>query len=162
MHATLQAQAMIRCKAITKAGKQCSVTSNSSWIDNDGRVVAEPLRRGGDFCALHAKPFCTKATKVDDFERLLIFILDLETTGVNVTKDRIVEVAAVQAHGDARMSCGCFSTTVQVDPDILKERGEEAFKVHEITYEEINHGPSFDQAWTRFLTWIDDVTLPNM
>ena len=79
MHATLQAQAMIRCKAITKAGKQCSVTSNSSWINNDGRVVAEPLRRGGEFCALHSKPFCTKVIKVDDIDRLLIFILDLES-----------------------------------------------------------------------------------
>ena len=74
MHATLQAQAMIRCKGITKAGKQCSVTSNSNWIDNDGRVVAEPLRRGGEFCALHAKPFCTKPTQMDDFEQLVIFM----------------------------------------------------------------------------------------
>ena len=84
--------------------------------------------------------------KVDDIDRLLIFILDLETTGTH----RIVEIAAVQAHGNARMSCGCFSTPVQVDPDILKERGEEAFKVHGITDEEINHGPGFEQAWTRF------------
>ena len=56
------------------------------------------------------------------------------------------------------MSCGCFSTTVQVHPDILKERGEEAFAVHGITNEEIKQGPSFEQAWTRFLKWIDDVT----
>ena len=29
------------------------------------------------------------------FERLVIFILDLESTGVDVTKDRIVEIAAI-------------------------------------------------------------------
>ena len=55
------------------------------------------------------------------------------------------------------MSCGCFSTTVQVHPDILKERGEEAFAVHGITNEEIRQGPTFEQAWMRFLKWIDDV-----
>ena len=35
-------------------------------------------------------------------------------------------------------------------------RGLEAFQVHGITSEEIKHGPSFEQAWTRFLIWIDD------
>ena len=78
---------MIRCKAITKAGKQCSVKSSSNWRDDHGRLVAEPLLKGGGCCLFHAKPFCTKATQVDDFERLVIFILDLETTGVDVTKD---------------------------------------------------------------------------
>ena len=56
-----------------------------------------------------------------------------ESTGVDITKDRIVEIAAVHAHGDLRMSCGCFSTTVRVDPDILMTRGLEAFEVHGIT-----------------------------
>ena len=56
------------------------------------------------------------------------------------------------------MGCGCFSTTVRVNPDILKERGKEAFAVHGITDEEIKHGPSFEQAWKRFLKLIDDVT----
>jgi len=148
---------MTRCSAITKAGKQCSVTSSSNWRDDRGRLVAEPLLKGGGCCLSHAKPFCTEATQVGDFERLVIFILDLESTGVDVTKDRIVEIAAVHAHGDLRMNCGCFSTTVQVHPDILKERGKEAFEVHGITDEEITHGPSFEQAWIRFLAWIDDV-----
>jgi len=56
------------------------------------------------------------------------------------------------------MSGEAFSTTVRVDPDIPQERGLEAFEVHGITNEEIKHGPSFEQAWTRFLTWIDDAT----
>ena len=151
---------MTRCSAITKAGKQCSVTSLSNWRDDHGRLVAEPLQKGGECCLLHAKPFCTKAVQVDDVdgERLLIIILDLETTGIDIAKDRILEIAAVHAHGDARMGCGCFSTTVRVDPDILQERGSVAFEVHGITDEEIRQGPSFEQAWTRFLTWIDDVS----
>ncbi len=113
---------MTRCSAITKAGKQCSVTSNSSWIDNNDRVVAEPLRRGGEFCALHAKPFCTKPTQMDDYKRLVIFILDLETTGTDISQDRIVEIAAAHCHDDIRMSGEAFSTTARVDPDILMTR----------------------------------------
>ena len=149
MHVKLQAQAMVRCKGITKAGKQCSVTSSSNWKNDYGRLVAEPLLKGSEYCLLHTQPFCTKAAQVDDVDR---------STGIDVTKDRIVEIAAVHSHGDARMSCGCFSTTVRVNPEILKERGKEAFAVHGITDEEIKQGPSFEHAWMRFLTWIDDVT----
>ena len=88
---------MTRCSAITKAGKQCSVTSLSNWRDDHGRLVAEPLQKGGECCLLHAKPFCTKAVQVDDVdgEGLLIIMLDLETTGIDIAKDRIVEIAAV-------------------------------------------------------------------
>ena len=95
---------MTRCSAITKAGKQCSVTSSSNWKNDYGRLVAEPLLKGSEYCLLHAKPFCTKTAQVDDIDRLFIFILDLETTGIDVTKDGIVEIAALHAHGDARMS----------------------------------------------------------
>jgi len=136
MHVKLQAQAMVRCKGITKAGKQCSITNSSNWVDNNGRVVAEPLCRGGEFCSLHAKPFCTKPTEIDNFGRLVIF---------DITKDHIIEIAAVHAHGDIRMNCESFSTTVRVDPDILEERGLEAFAVHGITNEEIKQGPSFER-----------------
>ena len=73
---------MIRCRAITKANKQCSVTSKSNWTNDQGRLVAEPLLRGGAFCLLHSQPFCTKAIEIQDLDRLLIFIVDLETTGV--------------------------------------------------------------------------------
>ena len=152
------AQDMIRCKAFTKANKQCSVTNRSSWTNEHGRLVAEPLLRGGEFCLFHSKPFCTTVVQVEDFDRLLIFILDLETTGVDITKDRVVEIAAIQCRGDARMHCASFSTTVQVDPLILKERGKQAFEVHGITDVEIQNGPSFKQAWERFLEWIDDLT----
>ena len=78
MHAcvTLQAQAMVRCKGITKAGNQCSVTSSSSWVDDNGRLVAAPLCRDGDFCAFHAKPFCVKPILLDSFESMVVFILD--------------------------------------------------------------------------------------
>ena len=69
-----------------------------------------------------------------------------------------MEIAAARCHDDIRMSGEAFSTTVRIDPDILMARGLEAFEVHGITNEEIKQGPSFEQAWMRFLTWIDDVT----
>ena len=87
MHVKFEAQAMIRCKGITNAGKQCSVTSSSNWVDNNGRVVAQPLCRGGEFCTIHAKPFCTQQTRINDVERQVIFMLDLETTGTDILQD---------------------------------------------------------------------------
>ena len=51
--------------------------------------------------------------------------------------------------GDLRW--GSFSTVVKVDADILREQGQEAAKVHGITEEEIATGPSFADAWQRFL-----------
>jgi len=88
---------------------------------------------------------------------MVVFMLDLETTGVDITKDRIVEIAAVHAHGDILMKGECFSTTVCVDPMILESRGKEASKVHGITDEEIKQGPTFKEAWIRFLKWVDDI-----
>ena len=58
-------------------------------MDGNGRLVGEPLSMGGEFCSVHAKPFCAKPTRIDDFERLVIFMLDLETTGTDVSQDRL-------------------------------------------------------------------------
>jgi len=88
---------------------------------------------------------------------MVVFMLDLETTGVDIAKDRIVEIAAVHSHEDIRMKGECFSTTVNVDPMILESRGKEAYKVHGITNEEIEQGPTFAEAWIRFLKWVDDI-----
>jgi len=88
---------------------------------------------------------------------MVVFMVDLETTGVDITKDRIVEIAAVHAHGDIRMKGESFSTTVCVDDIILKERGKEASKVHGITDAEIKQGPTFKEAWMRFSKWVDDI-----
>ena len=84
-------------------------------------------------------------------------MIDLETTGIDITNDRIVEIAAVRTHKDIRMKGECFSTTVCVDHMILESRGEEASQVHGITDQEIRHGPTFKEAWMRFLKWVDDI-----
>ena len=113
---------MIQCQGITRAGKRCAVTSKSNWTIDSGTLVAGPLLKGGEFCLLHAKPFLTKASEVEDFEQMVIFVVDLETTGTDITKDRIVELAAVHAHSDSRMDCESFATTIQVDANIVMER----------------------------------------
>ena len=56
------------------------------------------------------------------------------------------------------MNSECFATTVRVDQNILMTRGLDAFKVHGITNEEIAAGPTFGQAWIRFVAWVEDVT----
>ena len=61
---------------------------------------------------------------MEDFAQMVIFVVDLETTGTDITKDRVVELAAVHAHSDSRMSCESFATTVQVDANIVMERGD--------------------------------------
>ena len=114
---------MIQCKGITRAGKRCAVTSKSNWTIDNGTLVAGPLLKGGDYCLLHAKPFLTSASRVEDFEQMVIFVVDLETTGTDITKDRVVELAAVHAHSDSRMSCESFATTIQVDSNVVVERG---------------------------------------
>ena len=95
---------------------------------------------------MHAKPFLTKASEVEDFEQMVIFVVDLETTGTDIAKDRVVELAAVHAHSDSRMDCESFATTIQVDANIVMERGSQAFKVYGITNEEIQQSPSFEEV----------------
>ena len=80
-----------------------------------------------------------------------------ETTGIDVARDRIVELAATHAPADPRLAGSSYSTIVSVDPEILKERGGEAAAVHGITDEEIALGPCFREAWARFLRWADDL-----
>ena len=70
-------RAMTRCRGMTRAGKPCSVTSASSWIDDGGRLVSEPLRRGGEYCALHARPFVVRPAAADVARAVIVF-LDLE------------------------------------------------------------------------------------
>ena len=112
---------MIQCQGITRAGKRYAVTSKSNWTIDNGTLVAGPLLKGGEFCLLHSKPFLVKASEVEDFEQIVIFVVDLETTGTDITKDRVVEIAAVHAHSDARMSCESFASTVQVDANIVMD-----------------------------------------
>ncbi len=81
-----------RCRGTTRAGKPCSIAADCQLTNDSGRLVGEPLQRGGDYCLYHAKPFCTQPADAADASAIVI-LLDLETTGVSVGCDRIVELA---------------------------------------------------------------------
>jgi len=84
-------------------------------------------------------------------------MLDLETTGVDISLDRVVELAAVHCPADSRFFGGGFSTVVRVEPELLLERGAAAQAVHGISNEEISAGPDFHVAWSRFLSWLEEL-----
>ncbi len=69
---------MVRCRGTTRKGNRCSITSTSTMTDDGGRLVSQPLRCGGDYCALHAKPFVVRPAPLDEAAAVVVF-LDLET-----------------------------------------------------------------------------------
>ena len=117
----LAQMAQKRCCGITRAGKPCSIDTASKLTDDNGRLVAEPLRCGGHYCIFHAKPFVTRPAQNE--RHCIVVFLDLESTGVNIFEDRVVEIAAVHAPRDPRLFGGNFSTTVSVDTTNLEGEG---------------------------------------
>ena len=83
----------------------------------------------------------------------LLFYLDLESTGVDVASDQIVELACCHAPSDSRASGAAFSTTVRASVE------DTAFHVHGIEAHEIAAGPDFSVAWARFLDFFDVFSL---
>ena len=136
-----------RCAGLTRKGSRCSITSTSLLADESGRLVAEPLQRGGAYCRFHARPFVTQSVGCFDGPALL-FYLDLESTGVDVASDQIVELACCHAPSDPRASGAAFSTTVRASVE------DTAFHVHGIEAHEIAAGPDFSVAWSRFLDFV--------
>ena len=65
-----------QCQGIARSGKRCSITSTSQLTNDSGRLAADPLKRGGDYCLFHAKPFCTKEIE-EHLDRQLVIILIL-------------------------------------------------------------------------------------
>ena len=141
------------CCGVTRAGRPCSLTAASTLIDDRGRLVSAPLRRGGNRCLFHARPFCSRpAARLSG--PLVVVLVDLETSGTDATADRIVELSAVQA-----LPAGpgaCFSTVVHVDAEILSTpAAREAAKIHGIPADEILASPSFPECWLRFEAFLE-------
>ena len=119
--------------------------------DERGREVAEPLRRGGDHCVFHARPFCTRPAEEFTGAAVVVF-LDLETSGLDVARDQVVEIAATEAPPDPEAFGASFATVVSGAPE---PGGEAPPAVHGIAAEEIARGPRFPEAWSRFVAFAE-------
>ena len=141
------------CCGVTRAGRPCSLTSASTLVDDRGRSVASPLRRGGDRCLFHARPFTSRP--VAEFRRSFVcLVIDLETCGTDPVHDRVCELSAVQAL--AAGPGASFSTVVHVDAEILLTPvAQKAAEVHGIPMEEILVSPRFPECWRRFLAFVE-------
>ena len=98
------------CRGVTRAGQRCQITETSSMVDSLGKLVAEPLRRGCPYCRFHIRPFSHAPAIVSG--HLLLFFLDLETTGTDVSNCRIVELAVAQAHDSDHLPAASFAQVV--------------------------------------------------
>ena len=52
-----RARAPLQCAGVTKANRQCAITTESMVVSESGCLACEPLRRGGRFCLFHAQIF---------------------------------------------------------------------------------------------------------
>ena len=125
-------------------------------LDSHGKLVAEPLRRGCPFCRFHIRPFSHAPATV--LGPMLLFFLDLETTGTDVSNCRIVEFAAAQAHDLDHLPAASFAQVVSIPHDILHSPAARAAAViHGISDDEIGLGPTFPVVWDRFLGFVEQV-----
>ena len=143
-----------KCCGTTRAGQRCQMTSASTMVDASGRAVAAPLRRGSPFCLFHARPFSTRPASVTG--PIVVLYLDLETTGVDVSRDRVVELAASQGQEAAHLPGASFAEVVHVPEEIRRTEGAQAAaRVHGIPDDEIAQGTSFPESWARFLAFTE-------
>ena len=136
--------AVAQCEGITRAGRRCAVTAKSDFRDSAGRLVAGPLREGSRVCLLHLEFFCTEPVSApDDF---IVFFLDLETSGLDVLHDEVLEIAVTADPSGAQ-----FATTV------LPMRLPEGLGVHGIAQDELLSGVPFACAFQRMIAFLQDV-----
>ena len=81
-----------------------------------------------------------------------IAFIDLETTGVNVASDRIVEIAILKVHpnGDKEMKSQRINPTITIPPEIVA--------IHGISNEDVKDAPTFKEVakqWSNFIEGCD-------
>jgi len=87
---------------------------------------------------------------------IVVMYLDLETTGVDPSRDRIVELAATQGQELPHTRGGSFAEVVYIPEEIQESASAQAAaKVHGITNDEIARGAPFPVSWARFLEFVE-------
>ena len=138
---TARCMAGVQCCGVTRSGRRCSITCTSPMVDLlSGKLVAAPLKRGGSYCVYHAVYFCAREVAVQD---AVVVFLDLETTGLSILTDNIVEIGVVDEHG-ATFSTVVCPPIVPVGP-----------AVHGIEHSELQQGPAFACAFDRLARFLD-------
>ena len=139
---------LCRCQALNKGGRPCGITSASKALDASGQLAAAPLLHGGSRCSFHARWFCSAPLETGQLKAppLLVYI-DLETTGLSLAFDEIVEIGIWVDESHA-----AFSTVVR--PSIMPQDAG----VHGIPPEELAQGPSFREAFERALAFLEEAT----
>ena len=85
-----------------------------------------------------------------------MLLIDLETTGTDVGRCRIVEIAAAQAVDHPGKPGTCFAQVVKVPDEILSSpEARAASAVHGISDEEISTSHAFPTVWERFLGFVE-------
>ena len=78
-----------------------------------------------------------------------IVVFDLETTGVQITRDRIVEISILKVHPDGEQE----TKTRRINPEM--HIPEEATAVHGITDADVADCPTFTQVARSLYSWIE-------
>jgi DNA polymerase-3 subunit epsilon len=87
-----------------------------------------------------------------NLKRPLIFI-DLETTGINVATDRIIEICMIKVHPDGSQE----TMTQRINPTI--PIAQEAFEVHGISQDDVKNEPTFAEMASTFSNFIGNSDL---
>ena len=82
-----------------------------------------------------------------------IAVFDIEATGLNISKDRIVEIAIIKINPDG--SEESFSSLVNPEMDIPQE----VIEIHGITNEKVKDAPTFGQLAPKIIDFIKDADL---
>ena len=82
-------------------------------------------------------------------DRPLVF-LDLETTGLNPSKDRIVDITLIKTHPDGREE----SKTRLINPEMPIPKA--SINIHGITDEKVANAPTFRQIARSFMEFLED------
>src|SRR5688572_27038817 len=82
-----------------------------------------------------------------------IAFLDIEATGLNVSKDRIVEIAIVKVNPDGSQTE--FVSLVNPEMDIPQE----VIDIHGITNDKIKDAPTFGELAPQLIAFIEEADL---